>query len=503
MLLKCCNSLPSCKPSVASSCKPCVTSSCKPANSQQQTILDLLPVLTPKQSDPPAINTASKPKYNGDLKEGYYRRQLPESCISFCSAKGKEIFKEALVSGHMDCYFPLAAQFRTQEEPAFCGLSTLVMVLNTLEVDPKKVWKGPWRWYHENMLDCCIPLYVVEEKGVNMEQFSCLAACNMLKVRMTRVDKKASEHTFRQLIKSVTKRTDQVLVASYSRGALGQTGDGHFAPIGGYNAERDLVLMMDTARFKYPPHWVTLPTLFHAMGLIDESSGLSRGYFLLSKNQFNPGLLFRLSPFFSPLAMSSKLTFFLKAWEDLLFTDLVCTDVTGSEVAEMAVLEVVGLLGKLHPDVYLITTQLDDKFAEVISYKRYLNSINKLLSSLEGLPFFSVLSSRCKNAEQLKLNHAGSASVTDLNEECGLIRDVVGSLKPLHFLAAFMLSWPYRGCKPFSIGSNLHKYFLSQLNRPSCESLHNECARMTQQLHSLVGYNKKCQKSCCTSSTYL
>ena len=32
----------------------------------------------------------------------------------------------------MNCYFPLAAQFRTQEEPAFCGLTTLVMVLNAL-----------------------------------------------------------------------------------------------------------------------------------------------------------------------------------------------------------------------------------------------------------------------------------------------------------------------------------------------------------------------------------
>ena len=67
-------------------------------------------------------------------------------------------------AGYMDCYFGLAAQFRTQDEPAFCGLSTLVMVLNTLQVDPKKVWKGVWRWYHENMLDCCVPLGVNDRK---------------------------------------------------------------------------------------------------------------------------------------------------------------------------------------------------------------------------------------------------------------------------------------------------------------------------------------------------
>lgn len=32
------------------------------------------------------------------------------------------------------------------------------MVLNALEVDPEKVWKAPWRFYHESMLDCCVPL---------------------------------------------------------------------------------------------------------------------------------------------------------------------------------------------------------------------------------------------------------------------------------------------------------------------------------------------------------
>ena len=69
----------------------------------------------------------------------YYRRLLPKTCISFCSKEGQEIFKEALSTGHMQCYFRLAAQFRTQDEPAYCGLSTLVMILNSLEVDPGTV----------------------------------------------------------------------------------------------------------------------------------------------------------------------------------------------------------------------------------------------------------------------------------------------------------------------------------------------------------------------------
>ena len=46
----------------------------------------------------------------------------------------------------------------TQSEPAYCGLSTLVIVLNTLNVDPRRAWKGPWRWYEESMLNCCVDL---------------------------------------------------------------------------------------------------------------------------------------------------------------------------------------------------------------------------------------------------------------------------------------------------------------------------------------------------------
>lgn len=47
----------------------------------------------------------------------------------------------------MENYFRLAEQFRTQDEPAFCGLSTLTMVLNSLAVDPGRAWKGV-RVYH-------------------------------------------------------------------------------------------------------------------------------------------------------------------------------------------------------------------------------------------------------------------------------------------------------------------------------------------------------------------
>ena len=78
--------------------------------------------------------------------------------MAFSSDAGRQLFRESLESGHLEAFFPLIEQFHTQSDPAFCGLGSLVMVLNALGVDPGRVWRGPWRWFSEELLDCCTPL---------------------------------------------------------------------------------------------------------------------------------------------------------------------------------------------------------------------------------------------------------------------------------------------------------------------------------------------------------
>lgn len=60
-----------------------------------------------------------------------------------------------------------------------------------------------------------------------------------------------------------------------------QTGTGHFSPVGGYHPGKDMALILDVARFKYPPHWIPLPLLWEAMDTIDEATGHHRGYALV------------------------------------------------------------------------------------------------------------------------------------------------------------------------------------------------------------------------------
>ena len=130
--------------------------------------------------------------------------------------------------------------------------------------------------YHESMLDCCASLEVVKQKGITFKEFTCLARCSGLDVQMFQLTGHVTQQYFRELVRSLTTTDDRMIVMSYSRKTLKQTGDGHFAPIGGYHPQQDLILVMDVARFKYPPHWVSLSTLWEAMNTSDSETGRVR-----------------------------------------------------------------------------------------------------------------------------------------------------------------------------------------------------------------------------------
>ena len=51
----------------------------------------------------------------------FHRRPLPTNAVAFSSVEGREVFSEALASDGLNGYFPLAEQFHTQSDPAFCG----------------------------------------------------------------------------------------------------------------------------------------------------------------------------------------------------------------------------------------------------------------------------------------------------------------------------------------------------------------------------------------------
>lgn len=227
------------------------------------------------------------------MTSSLFRSPLPADTIAFSSEAGRHLFAEALTGGGLDGYFLLAEQFHTQSEPAFCGLGSLVVALNALAIDPGRLWKGPWRWFSEELLDCCISLDEIRRRGLDLDELTCLARCNGAEVELHRAD--ADDVASWRTALTAAARGEVVVIASYDRGSLDQRGAGHYSPIGGYHAPLDMALVLDVARFKYPPHWISAERLWHAMEAIDPVTGRSRGWIVLRRGRLGVGLGFSLS----------------------------------------------------------------------------------------------------------------------------------------------------------------------------------------------------------------
>ncbi|KAK4773245.1 hypothetical protein SAY87_028264 [Trapa incisa] len=226
---------------------------------------------------------------------GLYRRVLPSPpAVEFSSDEGKKLLVEAIDGGTMEGFYKLISNFQTQSEPAYCGLASLAMVLNALEIDPKIKWKGPWRWFDETMLDCCEPLEKIKAEGISFGKVVCLAHCAGAEVQAFRTCETSLDQ-FRQIVQSCSASDGCHVVSSYHRGTFKQTGTGHFSPIGGYHVGRDMVLILDVARFKYPPHWVPLTLLWEGMDTTDQKTGQKRGFMMISRPQRERGLLHTFS----------------------------------------------------------------------------------------------------------------------------------------------------------------------------------------------------------------
>lgn len=147
------------------------------------------------------------------------------------------------------------------------------------------------------MLNCCLDLEDVKKKGITLKDFQCMAHCQGLSVDLTyHDDSKSNLDRFRRAVENACVEDTEdnseknmnpvdptsVLVVSYCRKTLGQTGSGHFSPIAAFDKSSDSVLILDTARFKYGAHWAKLPLVYDAMEPVDDASGRSRGYALLS-----------------------------------------------------------------------------------------------------------------------------------------------------------------------------------------------------------------------------
>jgi glutathione gamma-glutamylcysteinyltransferase len=247
-----------------------------------------------RQPLPPPL---PKPTYS------VHKRVLPATLIALSSPEGRQLLVESLANQTAESYWSLTEQFVNQSDPAFCGVTTLLMVLNAMNMDPNVRWKGGWRYYGDEdvlLQRCCLNAERIRRVGITMEQFMTLGCCHGMRITMKRpavvLDEEtkrlppmsAPHYTLEEFRKDIQQTLDSrfnkenaILVSSFSRAALKQTGDGHFSPIAAYHQEKDQVLILDVARFKYSPYWVSIEDLYKSMEPLDEATQWPRGWYIM------------------------------------------------------------------------------------------------------------------------------------------------------------------------------------------------------------------------------
>ncbi|WP_254950075.1 MULTISPECIES: phytochelatin synthase family protein [unclassified Cyanobium] len=186
-------------------------------------------------------------------------------------------------SGARADYGPLAEQFLTQANLAYCGVASAAMVLNSLGVPaPAVPGYGRYRfWTQENVFDVpagstVVSADVVRRQGMILAELAALIASHGVTAKAIHGDQLSLEQ-FRALLRTNLSQPGDRLLANYFRPALGQAGGGHIAPLAAFHAPSDRVLILDVARYRYPSVWVPVADLWTAIRTTDSTSGRSRG----------------------------------------------------------------------------------------------------------------------------------------------------------------------------------------------------------------------------------
>ena len=210
---------------------------------------------------------------------------LPDNLTGFSTRDGEVYFGE---SDAREAYFPLADNFLTQKTQSYCGVASIVMVLNALGVPAPAVPEyEPYRTFtQDNVLDertdKVLPRETLARQGMTLDQIGGILALEPVKAEVHHASDSSVEE-FRKLAGAYLRESGHFVIVNYLRKALGEERGGHISPLAAYDAKTDRFLILDVARYKYPPVWVKTADMFAAMNTSDAANdNKSRGFVLVT-----------------------------------------------------------------------------------------------------------------------------------------------------------------------------------------------------------------------------
>lgn len=178
--------------------------------------------------------------------------------------------------------------YEAQARLTYCSVATSVITLNALSIkSPKSQFLGKYHMFTQEeffseSVQAVIDQNEVAKRGMALEELATVLGVFPIKVFKYEAQHLPQEK-IRDLIISALKNPNQCVLALYQRKELQQEGGGHWSPIAAYDVESDSFLILDVARFKYPPVWIDAFAFINSMQTAN-IYGKSRGFIIIEKN---------------------------------------------------------------------------------------------------------------------------------------------------------------------------------------------------------------------------
>ena len=208
-----------------------------------------------------------------------------DKLVYFDQQESASLFDEAQVKGQ---FWTLARYFISQRIDTFCSVASSVMVLNALELpSPPSPMTYPYNKFDEQNFFTQGVLARQRVKNIAGDGLYLAELGDMLKAFDVTIEEyhtnTVTAEEFRRLAVAALKSTDRYIVVNFLRDRITQEGGGHFSPLAAYDAKSDRFLVLDTARYKYPPFWVKAQDLWDAMDTVDEAAKAKRGFLIIGR----------------------------------------------------------------------------------------------------------------------------------------------------------------------------------------------------------------------------
>jgi hypothetical protein len=205
--------------------------------------------------------------------------------IYWDTAAGKTL--RARIPSNAD-YWQLVPTFAVQDTQSYCSVASAITVLNAMPIKkPVDPTYAPYAYFTQSNyftpdVSKIISPQDVLRMGMTREQMAETLSAQGVRTKSIAGDT-LDDDSLRNLLQKALLDDGQFVLANYLRAILGQVGGGHWSALAAYDAQSDRVLILDVAKYKYPPVWVSISTLRQAIATIDTTSNKARGLVLVSE----------------------------------------------------------------------------------------------------------------------------------------------------------------------------------------------------------------------------